>query len=54
MRLLREPIKLWPRDGKGDPVVLSPGSPINSLAVLADERLPSRLQNDAMDIWPGA
>src|SRR5436190_10679985 len=29
-------IKLWPKDGTGEPVVLSHGSPVQSLAMLAD------------------
>ena len=44
-------IKLWPKEGTGEPVVLSHGSPVWSLAVLADGRLASgrrRRHNQAL------
>ena len=34
-------VRLWPKDGNGDPVVLAHGGPVWSLAVLADGRLAS-------------
>jgi cytochrome c len=34
-------IKVWPKEGAGEPVVLSHGSEVLSLAVLADGRLAS-------------
>src|SRR5919199_562536 len=34
-------IKLWPKDGAGEPVVLKHGGPVRSLAMLADGRLAS-------------
>jgi WD40 repeat protein len=45
-------IKLWPKDGKGDPVVLSQGSDILSLAVLADGRLASGGADGKIKLWP--
>jgi hypothetical protein len=32
-------IALWPKDGSGDPIVLTHGSGVQALAVLADGRL---------------
>jgi hypothetical protein len=34
-------IKLWPKEGTGEPVVLAHGGRVLSLAVLADGRLAS-------------
>jgi WD40 repeat protein len=34
-------IKIWPKEGTSEPVVLSRGSPVTSLAMLADGRLAS-------------
>jgi WD40 repeat protein len=45
-------IKLWPKDGAGEPVVLSHGSPVWSLAVLADGRLASGGEDGKIKLWP--
>ena len=45
-------IKLWPKDGQGEPVVLSHGSPVRSLAVLADGRLASGGDDGKIKLWP--
>jgi WD40 repeat protein len=46
--------KLWPREGRGAPEVLShsPGIPVNSLAVLADGRLASGGSDGTIKLWP--
>jgi hypothetical protein len=43
-------IKPWPKDLKGDPVVLQQGSNVRSLVVLADGRLASS-GNDGIKLW---
>jgi WD40 repeat protein len=45
-------IKLWPRDGAGEPVVFTHGRPIRSLAVLADGRLASGHEDGVIKVWP--
>jgi WD40 repeat protein len=45
-------IKLWPRNGMGEPVILKHGGPIGSLVVLADGRLASGGQNGQIKLWP--
>jgi WD40 repeat protein len=45
-------IKLWPKDGAGEPVVLGPFEPVRSLAVLADRRLASGGEYGAIHLWP--
>jgi energy-coupling factor transporter ATP-binding protein EcfA2 len=45
-------IKLWPRDGVGEPVVLPHGDGVRSLAVLADGRLASGGNDGNIKLWP--
>jgi hypothetical protein len=45
-------IKLWPKEGAGEPVVLSQGSPVLSLAVLSDGRLASGGEDGKIKLWP--
>jgi WD40 repeat protein len=45
-------IKLWPRDGVGEPIILRHGSKIGSLAVLADGRLASAGNDGQIKLWP--
>ena len=46
-------IKLWPKDGTGEPVVLAHGSfPVTSLAVLPDGRLASGGLDGQIKLWP--
>jgi WD40 repeat protein len=45
-------IKIWPKEGTGEPVVLSNGSPVTSLAVLPDGRLASGGEDGNIKIWP--
>ncbi len=45
-------IKLWPRDGVGEPVVLTHGGRVQSLAVLADGRLASGGDDGQIKLWP--
>ena len=45
-------IKLWPTDGRGQPVVLAHGNGVNSLAVLADGRLASGSSDGTIKVWP--
>src|SRR6516225_7186336 len=45
-------IKIWPREGTGEPVVLAQGSWVRSLAVLADGRLASGGDDGKIKIWP--
>jgi WD40 repeat protein len=45
-------IKLWPKDGTGEPVVLSHGSGVRSLAVLADGRVASGGEDGTIKLWP--
>ena len=44
-------IKLWPREGMGEPVVLQHGSEVWSLAVLADGRLASGGLGGKIKLW---
>jgi WD40 repeat protein len=44
-------IKLWPKEGTGEPVVLSHGGGVKSLAVLADGRLASGGQDGTIKLW---
>jgi WD40 repeat protein len=44
-------IKIWPRDGRGEPMVLSRGSPVYSLAV-PDGGLVSGGGDGQIKIWP--
>jgi WD40 repeat protein len=44
-------IKLWPKDGTGEPVVLTHGAAVRSLAVLADGRLASGGNDGAIKLW---
>ena len=45
-------IKLWPRDFKGEPMVLTHGSVVRALAVLADGRLASGGYDGMIKLWP--
>ena len=45
-------IDLWPKEGMGEPVVLSQGSVVLSLAVLADGRLASGGGDRKIKLWP--
>jgi hypothetical protein len=45
-------IKLWPKDGSGEPVVLAQGSLVESLAVLSDGRLASGDLRGTIKLWP--
>jgi len=45
-------IKLWPKDGSGEPVVLPQRGPVSSLAVLADGRLASGGGDGKIKLWP--
>jgi WD40 repeat protein len=45
-------IKLWPRDGVGEPVILSHGSSVEALAVLTDGRLASGGNDGKIKLWP--
>ena len=45
-------IKLWPKDGRGEPVILAHGSQVQSLAVLADGRLASGGDDGQIKLWP--
>ena len=45
-------IKLWPKEGVGEPEVLSHGGLVMSLAVLADGRLASGGQDGTIKLWP--
>ena len=44
-------IKIWPKEGSGEPVVLSQGDRIRSLAVLADGRLASGGFDGTIKLW---
>ena len=44
-------IKLWPREGMGEPVVLQHGSEVWSLAVLPDGRLVSGGLEGKIKLW---
>ena len=45
-------IKIWPKEGEGDPVVLSHGRKILALAVLTDGRLASGGEGGEIKLWP--
>jgi WD40 repeat protein len=45
-------IKLWPKDGAGEPEIYSHGSEVSSLAVLADGRLASGGLDGNIKLWP--
>jgi cytochrome c len=51
-------IKLWPKDGSGEPVVIRhgrlrfPGLPVHVLAVLPDGRLASGGYDGQIELWP--
>jgi hypothetical protein len=45
-------IKLWPKEGTGEPVVLAHGAAVGSLAVLADGRLASGGPDGKIKLWP--
>jgi len=45
-------IKLWPKEGTGEPVVLPQRGPVSSLAVLADGRLVSGGHDYKIKRWP--
>ena len=45
-------IKLWPKEGTGEPVVLTHGAWVWSLAVLADGRLASGGHDGKIKLWP--
>jgi WD40 repeat protein len=45
-------IKVWPKEGTGEPVVLSHGSPVTSLAMLVDGRLASGGKDGKIKLWP--
>ena len=44
-------IRLWPKDGDGEPVVLPHGSPVESLATLSDGRLASGDADGTIKLW---
>jgi WD40 repeat protein len=44
-------VRLWPKDGMGDPVVLAHGGPVWSLAVLADGRRASGGSDRNIKLW---
>jgi WD40 repeat protein len=44
-------VRLWPKDGAGEPVVLSHGSRVSSLTVLADGRLASGGFDGKIRLW---
>jgi WD40 repeat protein len=44
-------IRLWPKDGAGEPVLLSQDSPVMSLTVLSDGRLASGGQDGKIRLW---
>jgi hypothetical protein len=46
-------IKLWPRDGTGDPLVLTHGGVVLSLAVVPGGRLASSSDDGTIKLWPG-
>jgi WD40 repeat protein len=45
-------IKLWPKEGRGEPVVLFHGRVVWSLAVLTDGRLASGSPDGTIKLWP--
>jgi WD40 repeat protein len=44
-------IKLWPKDGTGEPVVLTHGGTVTSLAELSDGRLASGGEDGKIKLW---
>ncbi|MFL5280093.1 MAG: WD40 repeat domain-containing protein [Rhodopila sp.] len=44
-------IKLWPKDGTGEPMVLTHGGPVQSLAVLSDRGLASGGVDGKIKLW---
>jgi WD40 repeat protein len=44
-------IKVWPKEGTGEPVVLAHGGSVWSLAVLADGRLASGGEGGQIKLW---
>jgi WD domain, G-beta repeat len=44
--------ELWPKDGAGEPLVLSQGNVVTSLTVLADGRLASGSWDGKIKFWP--
>src|SRR4051794_31367436 len=45
-------IKIWPKDGRGEPVVLAHGRSVGSLAVLPGGRLASASLDGLIKLWP--
>ena len=45
-------IKLWPKEGGSQPLVLLQGSPVFSLATLSDGRLASGGKDGTIKLWP--
>jgi WD40 repeat protein len=45
-------IKIWPKGGTGEPLILSHGYPVRSLAQLADGRLASGGDDGDIKLWP--
>jgi WD40 repeat protein len=44
-------IRLWPKDGSGEPVILTHGSEVRSLAAMADGRLASGGDDGKIRLW---
>jgi len=45
-------IKIWPKEGWGEPVILTHGHPVSALAALPDGRLASGGADGKIKIWP--
>jgi WD40 repeat protein len=45
-------VKLWPKSGAGEPLVLRQGSPVRSLTAMADGRLVSGGEDGQIKLWP--
>jgi WD40 repeat protein len=45
-------IRLWPKEGTSEPMVLPRGSPVTSLAAPADGRLASGGYDGKIKLWP--